>query len=101
MGSPTENPAFPAKAGIHLPGNRTVEEWVPAFAGNAIFWHNVRPGGRTRPMRRSDSRRIDTDLRDRLPERKTRLPRIEAVGCRPADRPRPKRIRLRKAEPAF
>ena len=27
--------AFPAKAGIHLSDGLAVEEWVPAFAGNA------------------------------------------------------------------
>src|SRR6266849_4672746 len=32
---------FPAKAGIHLSGDGAVEEWVPAFAGNALFWNNV------------------------------------------------------------
>src|SRR5216683_445403 len=29
--------AFPAKAGIHRAGDRAVEEWVPAFAGNAVL----------------------------------------------------------------
>ncbi len=30
--------AFPAKVGIHQSGDGAVEEWVPAFAGNADFW---------------------------------------------------------------
>ncbi len=29
--------AFPAKAGTHHSGDTSVEEWVPAFAGNAVF----------------------------------------------------------------
>jgi hypothetical protein len=29
--------AFPAKAGIHPSGDAAVEEWVPAFAGNAVI----------------------------------------------------------------
>ncbi len=29
--------AFPAKAGIHLSGAASLAQWVPAFAGNAIF----------------------------------------------------------------
>jgi hypothetical protein len=28
--------AFPAKAGIHRADDGVVEEWIPAFAGNAI-----------------------------------------------------------------
>jgi len=40
--APTEHyskkSAFPAKAGIHLSSDGAVEEWVPAFAGNADFW---------------------------------------------------------------
>jgi hypothetical protein len=32
-----EKSAFPAKAGIDFYGNGAVEEWVPAFAGNADF----------------------------------------------------------------
>src|SRR4051812_4846218 len=27
--------SFPAKAGIHLSADRVVDEWIPAFAGNA------------------------------------------------------------------
>src|SRR5207244_1346717 len=28
--------AFPAKAGIHLSGRSMADQWIPAFAGNAV-----------------------------------------------------------------
>jgi len=37
VGVANQKPAFPAKAGIHLPGDGAVGGWVPAFAGNADF----------------------------------------------------------------
>ena len=30
--------AFPAKAGTHLSIARASEQWIPAFAGNAVFF---------------------------------------------------------------
>src|SRR5579859_5419491 len=36
-GRNTDETAFPAKAGTHPSGDRTVEEWIPAFAGIAVY----------------------------------------------------------------
>src|SRR6266851_7244288 len=33
----TNPAAFPAKAGTHASRARSMEKWIPAFAGNAIF----------------------------------------------------------------
>src|SRR6266571_9572630 len=50
MALSTKNPAFPAKAGIHLSSDEAVEEWVPAFAGNAVFLDDAPPAQNEPPL---------------------------------------------------
>jgi hypothetical protein len=40
--SPHQKFAFPAKTGIHFRDNSNADEWVPAFAGNAIAFEHSR-----------------------------------------------------------